>query len=228
MAEGRVAVNGKPVTTPGTTVIPGRDEVTLDGQTIRSPQGRVLVYFAYHKPRGVLVTAADPEGRLTIYDQLPNLPPGVIPVGRLDRNSEGLLLLTNDGDLAHRLMHPRYEVIKEYEVVVDGLLTEEDIDQMQQGMDIGDETPTAPAEAEIVQFSEGRTLLRVILSEGRKRQVRRMVEALGYSVKRLIRIREGIITLSGIRLGTTRKLTPSEVKQLQAEVGLAKPRREER
>ncbi len=222
ITEGRVLVNGRAITKLGSTVIPGRDEVVVDGRTIPSPIGRTLVYLAYHKPRGVLVTASDPEGRLTIYEHIRDLPPGVIPVGRLDRNSEGLLLLTNDGDLAHRLMHPRYEVLKEYEVIVLGEMTDEDVRQMQEGMDIGDgpDHLTAPAEVEILQIVDGRTRLRAILNEGRKRQLRRMVEALGHQVKRLIRIREGVVTLSGLRLGTTRRLTPQEVKQLKAEVGL--------
>jgi pseudouridine synthase len=222
IAEGHILVNGRVADKLGTTVVPGKDVVVMDGRVVPSPVGRKLVYLAYHKPRGILVTASDPEGRTTIYDHIRDLPPGVIPVGRLDRNSEGLLLLTNDGELAHRLMHPRYEVIKEYEVIVEGLLTDDDIRQIQEGMDIGDGEgrATAPAEAGILEQNSGRTRMRIVLSEGRKRQVRRMIEALGYSVKRLIRVREGIITLAGLRLGTTRKLTPSEVKQLRTEVGL--------
>jgi pseudouridine synthase len=224
--ERRITVNGQVVDRMGVLIRPGVDEVIVDGRAVSFDFDRRLEVYAYYKPRGILVTASDPEGRPTIYDQLADqmggLPPGTIPVGRLDRNSEGLLLLTNDGELAHRLMHPSYEVLKEYEVVVDGEFPESGLEKLQNGVDIGDgpDRETAPCEAEILSVEEDRTRLRVVLQEGRKRQIRRMMEALGYEVRRLVRVREGSITLRGVRLGTVRRLAPMEVRQLRAEVGL--------
>ena len=202
-------MNGR-VAELGARVVPERDVVELDGA--RVPLDPALRYFALHKPLGVVTTARDPQGRADVSAYYP---PGerVFPVGRLDRETEGLLLLTNDGELANRLMHPRYQVEKEYLAEVEGTPTPRSISQLLQGVRLDDGEARARS-ARAVGGSRGRSAVRIVMTEGRKREVRRMLEAVGLPVRRLVRVRVGPIRLGRLRAGEVRELDPAEVREL--------------
>lgn len=218
IAAGRVTVNGERAT-PGRRIDVEHDEVAVDGVPLGVRPGTVT--YLLHKPAGVVTTAADPQGRPTVVDLVP-AEPRVFPVGRLDLDSEGLLLLTNDGDLAHRLTHPRFGVEKEYLVHVEGRPTRAALRALREGVDLADGR-TAPASASVV----GPGLLRITIHEGRNRQVRRMCEAVGYPVRRLVRTRIGPIADRRLRPGEWRVLDPGEVRALEraaaAEPSTARP-----
>ncbi len=218
IAAGRVRVNGEVVTEMGTQIQPGRDKVTLDGVPVRPPKSG-HVYYMLHKPVGYLVTASDEKGRRTIYELITAIRERVVPVGRLDMNSEGLLLLTNDGELAHRLMHPSFEIEKEYEAVVEGRVDEAAVRRLMDGVDL-DGKPATARRVEIVETRIASTRLQMVIAEGRYRQVRRMLDAIGHPVKKLTRIREGGLKLGNLKSGTIRPLRPAEVFELRKEVGL--------
>lgn len=224
IALGRVQVNGVTVTAMGTTVAPGTDRVTLDGMPVEPPR-QGLVYYMLNKPRGYLTTARDERGRPTVFDLLRSISTRVFPVGRLDLDSEGLLLLTNDGELAHRLMHPAFRVEKEYEVWIEGTLTAETVHQLERGVEIDNGVRTqparvqlAPSESGAVSRSEAR--LFITIREGRKRQVRLMMAAVGHHVRRLRRVREGVLRLDNLAAGKVRPLTRREIADLRTEAGL--------
>jgi len=219
IAAGRVRVNGEVVSVPGTKVTPGHDKVTVDSHQIKARKAGHYVYYALNKPRGFLVTSDDPEGRKTIYELITGIRERVIPVGRLDRDSEGLLILTNDGELANRLMHPRYKVAKEYEVRIAGRATDAQVRRLREGVEI-DGGKTQPALVEVAEVDERGMRLYVTITEGKKRQVRQMLEAIGHEVKRLMRVREGCISLRDMGPGKWRELTPQEVTDLRKEVKL--------
>lgn len=219
IAAGRVRVNGEVVTAMGTKVLPGHDKVTLDGSPIKARKVGHFVYYALNKPRGFLVTAEDPERRKTIYELITGIRERVVPVGRLDRDSEGLLLLTNDGELANRLMHPRYRVPKQYEVRVKGRVTEAQLRKLREGVEI-EEGKSQPASVQIAEMDERGMRLYITIAEGKKRQVRQMMETIGHEVKRLMRVREGCISLRDMGPGKWRELTPKEVEELRREVKL--------
>ena len=216
---GRVQVNGQVVTELGTRVDPAQDTITLDGRPVGQSAGPGLtaeerVTYLLHKPLGVVSTAADPQGRPTVVGLVPATP-RVYPVGRLDVDTEGLLLLSNDGDLAYRLTHPRYGVEKEYEVLVRGTLPPDALRRLREGVLLeGEERPTAPAQVGIVKKEDGNTLLRFVIHEGRKRQIRRMVGAVGGHVSRLRRVRFGPLLLGDLAPGAWRRLTPGEIRAL--------------
>lgn len=206
IAEGRVAVNGE-LAGLGRRVDPDRDRVEVDGVAVGVRPG--LVTYLLHKPAGVISTADDPEGRPTVVSLVP-AEPRVFPVGRLDADTEGLLLLTNDGDLAHRLTHPRFGVEKEYLAHVRGRPSRQALRRLREGVEL-DDGPTAPA-----QVSElGAGLVRIAIHEGRNRQVRRMCEAVGHPVERLVRVRIGPLTDRSLRAGEWRELAPDEVRALE-------------
>ena len=207
IAEGRVTVNGA-VPVPGRRVDPAADRVELDGVPLPVRPG--LVHYLLNKPAGVVSTAEDTHGRPTVVSLVPD-EPRVFPVGRLDRDSEGLLVLTNDGDLAHRLTHPSFGVPKEYLVQVEGEPTAGDVRRLRQGIDLEDGR-TAPARVSVI----GPGLLRVAIHEGRNRQVRRMCEAVGHPVVRLVRTRIGPISDPGLAPGAYRALGLDEVRALAA------------
>jgi 23S rRNA pseudouridine2605 synthase len=219
---GRVRVNGEPVTSPATFVTPGRDEVTVDGAPVSPPERHT--YYLLHKPEGVVSTAHDPEGRPTVMSLVPPTP-RVFPIGRLDQNTSGALLLTDDGELAHRILHPRHEIDKEYEVVAEGTVSEDAVEALRHGVRLPDEPrPTAPATVEILRRLPRRTQLRLVLHEGRKRQVRRMLEVVGHPVIQLRRVRIGPMTLKGLTAGECRELTEDELADLRRSIRSKKPR----
>jgi 23S rRNA pseudouridine2605 synthase len=202
---GRVTVNGEPAHL-GQRIDPRTDVVELDGVLIALDPD--LVHYLLHKPRGVVTTASDPQGRKTVVDLVPDRP-RVFPVGRLDVDTEGLLLLTNDGELAHRLTHPSFGVEKEYLAEVAGALKPFTLRALRTGIDL-DDGRTAPAK--VAQVSPG--LVRITIHEGRNRQVRRMCEAVGHPVKRLIRTRIGPITDHRLKAGEWRSLSQAELRSL--------------
>jgi len=211
IAAGRVAVNGAVVTELGSKADPDKDRITLDGKPVRPKTERV--YLLLYKPAGYVTTLKDPEGRPTVTDLLKGVGERVYPVGRLDYNTEGLLLLTNDGDWANRLAHPRHEVEKEYLVKVRGRVTPDQVRRLADGVELDDGT-TAPARVRIVHESERNSRLTITIHEGRYRQVRRMCEAVNLAVASLKRTRYGFLDLGDLRPGECRRLTPQEVKQL--------------
>jgi 23S rRNA pseudouridine2605 synthase len=201
---GRVLVNGEPGQL--NTFVESRDRVELDG-VLLSKQG--LAYVLLHKPAGVVTTARDPGGRPTVVD-LVDHPARVVPVGRLDIDTTGVLLLTNDGELAHKLAHPRYEVDKVYVAEVEGDPSDETLSQLAAGIELEDGM-TAPARVRRL----GRGRVELTIHEGRNRQVKRMLERVGHPVKRLRRTRYGKLTVDGLAAGEWRELTPSELAALQ-------------
>ena len=214
IAAGRIRVNGKRAELGG-RVDPDKDEVLLDGSPV--PLRADLVHFLLNKPVGVVSTADDPEGRTTVVDLI-ETEHRVWPVGRLDVESEGVIVLTNDGDLALKLTHPRYGVPKTYLAEVKGDLGGPALRLLRQGVEL-DDGVTAPTEAHIVEKGEGRTLLQISLREGRKRQVRRMCEAVGFPVLRLVRTAIGPLGVGRLKPGRSRRLGPLEVRSLYESAG---------
>ena len=214
--EGRVRVDGA-VAELGRRADPAASLVTVDGAPLPPlPPDRTLLL---HKPRGVLVTASDERGRETVFDLLDDPPASLRHVGRLDRDSEGLLLLTTHGELAHRLTHPRYRVGKTYEALVEGVPDASALARLCEGVEL-DDGPTAPAEAELLRRDGGGAWLRVVLHEGRKRQLRRMLDAVGHPVRRLIRRSVGGLDLGSLAPGASRPLDAAEERALLVLVGL--------
>ncbi len=215
--QGRVKVNGKIVQTLGSKIDENKDRIEVDGKTVEGTQGKV--YMLLNKPPEFLVTLKDPFQRPTIMDFLPKLKTRIFPVGRLDFDSEGLLLMTNDGELANRLIHPRYEIKKNYLVKIQGHPEKVQISRLERGIHI-DGKKTAPAKIFPISSSPKRSLFKVELHEGRKREIRRMFEAIGYHVLLLRRIKFAGLTLDGLNPGDWRYLTDIEVQNLYKKVGL--------
>jgi 23S rRNA pseudouridine2605 synthase len=211
--EGRVRVNGERGELH--TVVGRHDVVDVDGVRVE-PQP--LAYVLLHKPPGTVTTARDPHGRRTVVDLVPS-EPRVVPVGRLDVDTTGALLLTNDGDLAHRLAHPRYGVPKVYEAEVEGMPTAGELALLRGGVELEDGV-TAPAEVRVVGRSVESSRLELTLHEGRKHQIKRMLEAVGHPVRRLHRVRYAGLDLGGLEPGGWRKLGKDEIAALRAGVGL--------
>jgi 23S rRNA pseudouridine2605 synthase len=209
--EGRVEVNGE-VATLGRRVDPEQDRVTLDGVTIPVRPG--LVYYLLNKPAKVVTTASDPQGRPTVIELVP-ADPRVFPVGRLDWDTEGLLLLTNDGELAHGLTHPSRGVPKTYLVEVTGVPSRGALRSLREGIDLEDGR-TAPATARLAQATPTGAALEIVIHEGRNRQVRRMCEAIGHPVRRLVRTRFGPLHDNRLAPGQWRPLTQAEIRALYA------------
>jgi len=217
--QGRVTVNGKPAQL-GQKADPARDVITVDRLRVRAPQGHV--YVALHKPRSVLSATEDERGRRTVRD-LVGLPGHLFEVGRLDANSEGLMLLTDDGALAHRLTHPRYAHPKEYHVCVEGWPDDETLAHWRRGVFL-DGARTSPAEVSLLHREGERTWLRVVMREGRKRQIRRVAAMLGHPVHRLVRVAIGPLRLGRLRPGEWRHLSAREVEALRALIAADTPR----
>lgn len=217
IAEGRVEVNGKVVEEQGRRVDPEKDHIRVDGSRI--PPQRRHVYLVLNKPRGVVSTMEDPEGRPTLTDYLPRRSDRLFHVGRLDTETEGLIVLTNDGDFAHRLAHPSYEVSKTYLADVVGLLDNKTLRRLEKGVTLED-GPVRPDKVKLVSRTETRSLVQLSLHEGRNRIVRRMMDSVGHPVDRLSRIAIGPIRLGQLRPGETRELTREELGSLLDAVGL--------
>lgn len=206
---GRVTVNGRPGEL--NTVVGKHDVVEVDGREVKR---QPLAYVLLHKPVGVVTTASDPQRRRTVVDLVP-AEPRVVPVGRLDVDTTGALLLTNDGDLAHRLAHPRYGVPKVYEADVEGTPSEDALARLREGIELEDGV-TSPADVRLVR--SGR--IELTLHEGRNRQVKRMCEAIGHPVRRLHRTRYAGLAVDGLPRGEWRALTKSEIAALRRSAGL--------
>jgi 23S rRNA pseudouridine2605 synthase len=211
IAEGRVTLNGT-VATLGDRADPLEDEVRVDGLRVNLDPN--VKYFALHKPRGVVTSMHDPQGRPDIRAFVPEEGPRVFPVGRLDRETEGLLLLTNDGDLANALMHPRFGVEKEYLAEVEGVPTPRQMGRLRRGVDLEDGLARATS-VRVTGRSGDRGAVRLVMTEGRKREVRRLLAAVGLPVTRLVRLRVGGVRLGRLRPGERRELTHQEVVALR-------------
>ena len=210
ISAGRVKVNGA-VAEIGCTVEPG-DKVEFDGRLLTAKTERVVIML--NKPQGVVCTCSDPEGRKTVIDYVKDLPYRLYNVGRLDYDSEGLILLTNDGDLAYRMTHPKFEMDKTYHVVCSGTLDQRDISRLQSGITL-DDGVTSPAQVNNVQIRrDGKSELDITIHEGRNRQVRRMIAAVGKETLLLRRIKEGPLELAELKTGQWRFLTEQEIMTL--------------
>lgn len=220
ISQGEVLVNGRQVEL-GTQVEPGVDVVTWRGQVVRLEQQKV--YLMLNKPTGVVTTVSDPQGRKTVLDLLPPHEERLYPVGRLDLDTSGLLLLTNDGDFAYALTHPKFKVNKTYRAWVQGVPDEQALRQLRAGIQLED-GQTAPAAVRLLKRQNDRAYLELIIHEGRKRQVRRMCAAIGFPVISLQRVQFGNLTLSGLAIGSARRLSKAEVAGLLALAGQLKQR----
>jgi 23S rRNA pseudouridine2605 synthase len=214
--EGRVSINSQTAHI-GDKANPDLDVIKLDGQRLASPPEKV--YVLLNKPKSVVTTLADPEGRTTVMDlvKLPKV--HLFPVGRLDYDAEGVLLLTNDGDLAHRLSHPSYEIPRTYWVKLQGKPQREELQKLSHGVRLED-GPTAPCRVHPLRETEGNLWVEMTLHEGRNRQVKRMWERLGYHVLKLKRVNFSGLQVVGIKLGEYRFLRPAEVQRLKDRVSL--------
>lgn len=213
ISEGHVRVNGVPVTEMGVQVDEEKDVITVDGSVVK-PETE-MHYLVYNKPIGEVTTVSDPEGRATVMDRFRNYPVRIFPVGRLDYDSEGLLLLTNDGEMMNNLLHPSHEVVKTYLAKISNRLTNEEILHLRNGVML-DERLTSPARVRIVREEAFDTIVLVSIHEGRYRQVRRMFEAVNHQVLFLKRVGFGPIELNDLPLGNWRHLTAEEVRKLKA------------
>lgn len=219
ISAGRVEVNGRPAKI-GDIVVPG-DNVTLDKKKI-APAEKML-YLMLNKPRGYVTALSDDRGRKTVLDLLKGLDGRVYPVGRLDFNSEGLLLLTNDGELSYRLTHPRFEIEKAYRVLVSGKVDEQDLYDLKAPVEIGGRAVRAVS-VTVLERKEKTTALEIVIREGRNREIRRICEQSGLLIRRLKRVRMGNLGLGELRPGSYRMLSPDEVRGLKILTGLERER----
>ena len=207
IAEGKVTVDGKIVTELDAKADATKNKICVDGKILKFDAEKI--YILLNKPRGYVCTAKDERGRKTVLDLI-NIPERVFPVGRLDLNSEGLLLLTNDGELMNALIHPKFKINKTYRAKISGEVTEEKLDKLRAGIELEDGL-TAPAEIFLIEEN----LVEITIHEGRNRQIRRMFAAIGCDVKRLKRINFAGLTLDGVAVGKFRRLTSAEIKNLK-------------
>jgi 23S rRNA pseudouridine2605 synthase len=217
IAAGRVTINGEP-TRLGAVVDPSVDRVSVDGHRI--PARAVSVTIVLNKPAGVVTTRNDPYQRRTVMDLIEPVP-GLVPVGRLDADSRGLLVLTTDGDLAHAVSHPRHGVTKRYLATLDRAISADQLEQLTAGIDLED----GPARAVIAKRSGSDTVVEVVMAEGRKREVRRLFAAVGLEVRDLVRIAVGPLELGALPEGEARALRPAELSSLRAAAGMPAPAR---
>jgi pseudouridine synthase len=224
MTEGRVTVNGQTICELGAKADPAADDIRVDGRPVRRAAARM--YLLLNKPRGYVTTRSDPEGRPTILALVPRLQQYVYPVGRLDYDSEGLLILTNDGDLAAALTHPSHEVEREYHARVRGIPDSHALDRLARGV-VVEGRRTARAVVALVETGVGQrgdqSMVSITLHEGKSRQVRKMCEAIGHPIVRLRRVRIGPLTDSTLKTGMVRELTPRELAALRKAAGLQTP-----
>jgi len=211
---GRVRVDGAPVTEPGTPVDPDSQRVEVDGEPVHLQPKR---YFLLNKPRGPISAAMDERGRKTVLDLLPDMDARLYPAGRLDADTEGLLLITNDGDLTYRLTHPRFGIEKVYEAEVKGRPSRADLETLEAGIML-EEGPTGPSKTRLLRAGRDSSRVEIIVHAGRKRMVRRMFEAVGHPVTALRRTRVGPLTLDDLEPGRFRPLTEAEITALKGGV----------
>ena len=207
---GRVTVNGRVIQTPDHWVDIDNDRVTFDGKDVRAQK---TLYLLLYKPTGYITTYRDPEGRPTVYDLMANIEQWVSPVGRLDQDTSGLLIMTNDNQFANRVMSPEFKIPKTYLVKASPVLPDSALDRLRGGVDLSD-GPTAPADVRRDRDSASSTFLEITITEGRNRQVRRMIEAVGGSVRKLVRVAIGAVRIGNLQIGHWRVLTPEEVSAL--------------
>lgn len=210
-------MNGETVTRLGATADPRYDRILVDDRLV-DVTSRPQLYFLLYKPVGVVSTLKDPQGRPTVRELLKGVRERVFPVGRLDYHSAGLLLLTNDGELAERLLHPRSQVPRTYHVKITGHPAPQALRALRSGVQLKDGTVAAPVQVRVLRTSEKKTWLEMTLREGRNREVRRMWEAMGYEVEKLIRVRFGPLVLAGLPPGGYRPLQPAEIRALKRAV----------
>ncbi len=216
IAEGRVTVNGQ-VAVIGMKADPLSDHIKVDGKLLVNPEKKV--YFIFYKPRGVVTSLSDPQGRPTVLDFLRGIRQRVFPIGRLDYDSEGMLILTNDGEFAHAIMHPSKKIPKTYLVKVKGVLEEEDMERLRQGIRL-DRSVTAPAKVKRLRKTENNSWIEMTIHEGKKRQIRRMLEKVGHPVMRLMRIRINGLEMGELKPGTYRRITSEEMKTIIRELDI--------
>jgi 23S rRNA pseudouridine2605 synthase len=213
--EGRVTVNGK-IAEIGMKADPLCDHIKVDGKLLTKPEKKV--YYVFNKPRGVMTSMSDPQGRPTVKEFFSGIKQRVFPVGRLDYDSEGLLLLTNDGDFAYAILHPSRKIPKTYIVKVKGVLENEQLEQLRKGIKI-DGKLTAPAKVKKLKRVESNSWIEVTIREGRKRQIRKMCERVGHQVIRLMRIRINGLEMGPLEPGSYRKMTEEEIHTMMKETG---------
>jgi 23S rRNA pseudouridine2605 synthase len=227
IAEGRVSVNGRVVRELGVRADPRRDRVRVDGRPLPRPRRPRAVVI--HKPRGVVTTRSDPHARRTVMELLPESERRLFPVGRLDAQSEGLVLLTDDGELAQALLHPSFGVPRTYRVSVDGEVSRASLRRLRAGVALeGEPRKASAASARALRVEPGRTVLEISLVEGRRHQIRRMLTILGHPVRRLVRTGFGPLRLGGLRAGACRPLRPEEMRALERLVDRARRDRSRR
>lgn len=212
--EGRVTVNGS-IATIGMKADPLKDHVKVDGKLLFRPEKKV--YFIFNKPRGVVTSMNDPEGRPTVHDFVRGIKQRVFPVGRLDYDSEGMLLLTNDGEFTHAVLHPSKKIPKTYLVKIKGNIEDENMEKLRNGIRL-ERTVTAPAKVKRLRKSESNSWIEMVIYEGKKRQIRRMLERVGHSVIRLMRIKINGIEMGPLKPGACRLISPEEMKILKKEL----------
>lgn len=212
ISAGRVKVNGKIITELGTKVEVGKDKISVDGKPLAADTKKY--YILLNKPKGYVTTMADPQGRNTVADLVKDIPARLHPIGRLDYETEGLLLMTNDGDLTYALTHPKHEIRKTYSARVEGVPKDEALEHLAGGVELEDGV-TAPAEIGLVDIIDGNAVLEITIYEGRNRQIRRMCEKVGHPVLRLKRKRLAFLTLDKVQRGRYRYLTPREINELK-------------
>ena len=212
--EGRVTVNGQ-VAVIGSKADPLKDHIKLDGKLLTSTEKKV--YYIFNKPKNVVTSLSDPEGRPTIKDFLGGIRQRVYPVGRLDYDSEGMLILTNDGELAHGIMHPSKKIPKTYLVKIKGRLELENMEKLRRGIRL-DRAITAPAKVKAIRKTEQNSWIEIVIFEGKKRQIRRMLEKVGHSVIRLMRIRIDGVEMGELSPGAYRRMLPLEIDRLKSEI----------
>lgn len=215
--KGRVKVNGHPCKL-GDRAFPTKDIITIDGERLGVPKKKKKIYLMLNKPRGYVTTMSDELDRKCVTELLTGVTERVYPVGRLDKNSEGLLLLTNDGEFANNIMHPSKHISKTYRVTVRPSVNDEQLIQLAEGIDL-DGKKTLPATVLVLDQTEGRVVLQITIKEGRNRQIRRMCEAVGLEVARLRRTSVGPVRLGMLKPGTFRELTAEEITALRNAVG---------
>jgi pseudouridine synthase len=210
LREQQVTLNGNRVKEHGVRINPEKDHIHINGKQVTKPQ---LLYFLVYKPKGYISTADDEQGRKTVVDLITS-PTRIYPVGRLDKDSHGIMLLTNDGDLSNKLIHPKYHVPKTYEVLIRGYIGEYKLNKLRTGVKLYDGT-TLPADVKIIKQTNSKTLLQIVLYEGKKRQIRRMCEALELPLIDLKRVKFGTLHLGKLQPGNYRSLTKHELQELK-------------